>query len=45
MNNQVSFNDAVVQAQQRAIAVRQKASFGNSSSGYEFGGRGIGVGC
>lgn len=33
-----AINDAVLSAQQRAIAVRQKASFGNSSSGYEFGG-------
>ena len=31
-------NDAVLLAQKRAIAVRRKASFGNSSSGYEFGG-------
>ena len=30
--------DTVLTAQQRAIAVRRKASFGNSSSGYEFGG-------
>ena len=30
--------DTVLAAQQRAIAVRKKASFGNSSSGYEFGG-------
>jgi hypothetical protein len=35
---QLSFNDTVLQAQQRAIAVRKKSSFGNSSSGYEFGG-------
>jgi hypothetical protein len=35
---QSNFNHAVLQAQQRAIAVRKKASFGNSSSGYEFGG-------
>lgn len=31
-------NNVMLQAQQRAIAVRKKASFGNSSSGYEFGG-------
>jgi hypothetical protein len=31
-------NDAMLQAHKRAIAVRKKASFGNSSSGYEFGG-------
>ena len=30
--------DTVLAAQRRAIAVRKKASFGNSSSGYEFGG-------
>lgn len=35
---QSNFNNTVVQAQQRALAVRKKASFGNSSSGYEFGG-------
>jgi hypothetical protein len=35
---QLSFNDTVLQAQQRAIAVRKQSSFGNSSSGYEFGG-------
>jgi hypothetical protein len=35
---QSNFNNAVLQAQQRAIAVRKKASFGNASSGYEFGG-------
>jgi hypothetical protein len=35
---QLSLNDTVLQAQKRAIAVRKKASFGNSSSGYEFGG-------
>lgn len=31
-------NNPVLLARQRAVAVRQKASFGNSSSGYEFGG-------
>ena len=31
-------NNPILLARQRAIAVRQKASFGNSSSGYEFGG-------
>jgi hypothetical protein len=35
---QLIFNDTVLQAQQRAIAVRKQSSFGNSSSGYEFGG-------
>jgi hypothetical protein len=31
-------NDVMLQARKRAIAVRKQASFGNSSSGYEFGG-------
>jgi hypothetical protein len=31
-------NNVMLQAQKRAIAVRKQASFGNSSSGYEFGG-------
>jgi hypothetical protein len=35
---QTTIKDAVSLARQRAIAVREKASFGNSSSGYEFGG-------
>jgi hypothetical protein len=35
---QLSLNDTVLQAQKRAIAVRKQASFGNSSSSYEFGG-------
>jgi hypothetical protein len=33
-----TLNNQMLQAQQRAIAVRQKASFGNAKSGYEFGG-------
>lgn len=31
-------NDSILFARQRALEVRKKASFGNSSSGYEFGG-------
>jgi hypothetical protein len=33
-----TLSNKVLQARQRAIAVRQKASFGNSQSSYEFGG-------
>ena len=33
-----TINEALSSARQRAIRVRRKASFGNSSSGYEFGG-------
>jgi hypothetical protein len=36
--SETTVNDAILLAQQRAIAVRKQASFGNSSSGYEFGG-------
>ena len=38
IESKLTANDAVLLAQQRAIEVRKKASFGNSSSGYEFGG-------